>query len=89
MSEPDRTADAEEPRHRRAQRRVERRLPRQRWLRMLLGGALVVGGILGFLPVLGFWMIPLGLFVLSYDLPAAERARAWVERKFEAWRAGR
>lgn len=77
---------AREPRHKRAQRHVERRMPRQRWARLLLGGALVVGGILGFLPILGFWMIPLGLFVLSYDLPVAARARSWVEAKYEDWR---
>jgi hypothetical protein len=37
--------------------------------------ALVFGGFLGFLPVLGFWMIPLGLLVLSQDLPAVRRWR--------------
>ena len=30
--------------------------PEGRWLRLPLGVALIVGGILGFLPVLGFWM---------------------------------
>ena len=33
------------------------------------------GGTLGFLPVLGFWMIPLGLLVLSQDLPVVRRWR--------------
>ena len=50
-----------------------------RWVRVGIGGLLVVGGLLGFLPVLGFWMIPLGLLVLSYDLPAVRRWR----RRFE------
>jgi len=36
---------------------------------------------LGFLPVLGFWMIPLGLLVLSVDLPAVRRWR----RQFTVW----
>jgi len=36
---------------------------------------LVIGGILGFLPILGFWMIPLGLLVLSIDLPMVRRWR--------------
>ena len=40
-------------------------LPQGRWQRIALGVALVLGGIVGFLPILGFWMIPLGLFVLS------------------------
>lgn len=59
-------------------------LPRSRALRLVLGVALVLGGLLGFLPVLGFWMIPLGLAVLSYDWPPARR---W-GRKFVVW-AGR
>ena len=41
------------------------RLPRSMALRLVLGFLLVIGGFLGFLPVLGFWMIPLGIGVLS------------------------
>src|SRR3954462_1824571 len=44
-------------------------LPQSRGLRIGLGIALVLGGIVGFLPILGFWMVPLGLLVLSVDLP--------------------
>ncbi|MCP5367694.1 MAG: hypothetical protein H6907_06045 [Hyphomicrobiales bacterium] len=51
------------------------RLPASRGRRIALGWALVVGGILGFLPVLGFWMIPLGMAVLSVDLPWFRRLR--------------
>jgi hypothetical protein len=36
---------------------------------------LIGGGVLGFLPILGFWMIPLGLLVLSFDLPQVRRWR--------------
>jgi purine-cytosine permease-like protein len=36
---------------------------------------LVLGGCLGFLPVLGYWMIPLGLIILSIDFPAVRRFR--------------
>ena len=50
-------------------------LPRARAARMALGAAMVVGGCLGFLPVLGFWMIPLGLLVLSQDVPRIRRMR--------------
>ncbi|PVE23725.1 hypothetical protein DC522_14075 [Microvirga sp. KLBC 81] len=50
-------------------------LPRSKVLRISLGAALVVGGIVGFLPVLGFWMVPLGIIVLSIDLPVARRLR--------------
>ena len=43
-------------------------------LRTLLGLALLGGGILGFLPVLGFWMIPLGVLVIGLDVAALRRA---------------
>ena len=33
---------------------------------------LIVGGTLGMLPVLGFWMIPLGLLLLAIDIPALQ-----------------
>ena len=33
-------------------------------LRFVVGLALVVGGILSFLPVLGIWMLPLGIVVM-------------------------
>ncbi len=58
------------------------RLPRSRLLRICIGAGLVFCGILGFLPVLGFWMIPLGLLVLSHDLP---RVRRWRRRFFVWW----
>ena len=60
-------------------------LPRNRALRLGIGVALIVGGVLGFLPVLGFWMIPLGVAVLAYDVPSAERLR----RRLEGWIARR
>jgi hypothetical protein len=56
-------------------------LPKSRAIRVILGLALIIGGVLGFLPVLGFWMIPLGLLVLSVDLPVVRRWR----RRLELW----
>lgn len=50
-------------------------LPRSRRARISIGGGLVVAGMFGFLPVLGFWMIPVGLLVLSTDVPAVRRWR--------------
>ena len=62
------------PRHRvRALQHHIDRYPK--WLRLLSGSGLVFGGILGFLPVLGFWMIPLGLLVLSRDIHWIRRLR--------------
>ncbi len=61
------------------------RLPRSRASRIALGGVLVFLGFLGFLPVLGFWMIPLGLLVLSYEISVVRRLRrrgiVWWERR--------
>jgi hypothetical protein len=42
-------------------------------LRKAIGVLLVVGGLLGFLPVLGFWMLPLGLALLAVDYPIVRR----------------
>lgn len=36
--------------------------------RLLLGLVLIVGGVFGFLPILGFWMLPLGVAVAAMDL---------------------
>ena len=56
-------------------------LPGSWIVRVLIGLVLILGGFLGFLPVLGFWMVPLGLMVLSIDLPFARRWR----RRMEVW----
>lgn len=37
-------------------------------LRSVVGFLLIVGGIFGFLPILGFWMIPLGVAVMALDI---------------------
>ena len=54
-------------------------------LRMLLGIMLICGGFLGFLPVLGFWMLPLGLLVLSIDFPMVRRFRRRTTVKLGTW----
>ncbi|MGC4025878.1 MAG: hypothetical protein QM744_12440 [Mesorhizobium sp.] len=60
-------------------------LPRSRGLRVAMGFALCFLGLLGFLPVLGFWMIPLGILVLSYEFAVVRRFRrravVWWERR--------
>lgn len=64
------------------------RQPSSRWLRVPVGLLLVLGGLLGFLPVLGFWMLVPGLLLLSLDVPflrlpvrvAIVRVRRWVVR---------
>ncbi|WP_420961845.1 hypothetical protein [Brucella sp. IR073] len=62
-------------------------IPRTRLARRILGGLLVCGGLLGFLPVLGFWMIPLGLLVLSHDSAGIRRWRRKLEVRYgRKWR---
>ncbi len=60
-------------------------MPQSRLARIVIGSLLVFFGCLGFLPVLGFWMIPLGLLVLSYEFATVRRWR----RRFEVWWAER
>lgn len=62
-------------------------IPKNRIFRLILGWALIAGGIVGFLPVVGFWMIPLGMVFLSVDSPFMRRLRrrgqVWLGRKWE------
>jgi hypothetical protein len=62
------------------------RRPSSRWVRVPAGVFLIGASILGFLPVLGFWMLPLGLVLLAEDFPPARwaiaRLRDWVERRW-------
>ncbi len=68
-------------------------VPRSKAGRIATGTALVGGGFLGFLPILGFWMVPLGLIVLSHDIPAVRRRRrritVWWSRRRDTARPGR
>ena len=50
---------------------IRRRVPPG--LRFLLGLLLIGLGFLGFLPVLGFWLIPLGIAVAALDIRALYR----------------
>lgn len=49
------------------------RRPGRWWLRAPLSVVLILGGFLGFLPILGFWMLPLGALLLAEDIPALKR----------------
>jgi hypothetical protein len=59
----------------------------RRWLRLAAAVLLIAGGIFSILPVLGLWMLPLGLALMSDDVPwlktPLEQAARWIER---AWR---
>jgi hypothetical protein len=65
-------------------------IPQSVAMRRTLGGALIAGGTLGFLPILGFWMIPLGLVVLSHDSALVRRKRRQLEVKLgRRWKGSR
>lgn len=61
-------------------------VPGSRVVRLSLGTSLIFAGLFGFLPVLGFWMLPLGLLVLSIDLPPVRRWRRRLEVRWGRWR---
>jgi hypothetical protein len=45
------------------------RRPGAALMRLPLAILLIIGGIFSFLPVLGLWMLPLGLLLLAIDIP--------------------
>src|SRR6188768_2566337 len=57
------------------------RSPAVKPYRIPAGIALTAGGIVGFLPILGFWMVPLGLAVLAQDVPVMRPPLARLLRK--------
>lgn len=63
------------------------RKPGAVWVRVPLAILLMAGGVLGFLPILGFWMVPLGLALLALDLPFLRSplasALGWINNKLE------
>ena len=70
-----------------------------RLVRIPLAFLLVLGGLAGFLPVLGLWMLPLGLLLLAVDVPRIRgcvsaviilfrrRLDIW-RRRWRRWRSG-
>ena len=62
------------------------RKPSSRLARIPLALLLVLGGIFSILPVLGLWMLPLGLLLIAQDVPMLQKPMAqllgWIERKW-------
>jgi len=62
------------------------RQPGARLWRIPSSGFLILGGIFSFLPVLGLWMLPLGLLLLAVDVPPLQppmvRMLRWIDRKW-------
>jgi hypothetical protein len=63
------------------------RMPSSFAIRLVIAILLILGGIFSFLPVLGLWMLPLGLLLIAQDVPLLQEplvaAFAWVEAKWE------
>jgi hypothetical protein len=61
-------------------------------VRLVVALLLILGGIFSVLPLLGLWMLPLGLLFIAQDVPILQKplvgALAWVEAKWEwlKWR---
>ena len=62
------------------------RKPSSIYARIPIAFLLIVGGFLSFLPVLGLWMLPLGLLLFAQDVPPLQKPMArglgWIERKW-------
>ena len=66
------------------------RQPSSFWIRLLVALLLIVGGFFSFLPVLGLWMLPLGLLLIAQDVPFLQKpltkAFRWMEAKWQGLR---
>lgn len=67
------------------------RTPKNAIVRLPVAFLLILGGIFSFLPLLGIWMLPLGLLILAIDVVVLqEPVTRWIiiaKRKFsEIWR---
>ena len=49
------------------------RQPHMHLVRIPLSILLIIGGVFSFMPVLGVWMLPLGLLVLAVDVPPLKK----------------
>ena len=62
------------------------RRPSSKMVRIPLSLLLMLGGVFSILPVLGLWMLPLGMLLLAQDVPVLEKPVAktlgWAERKW-------
>jgi hypothetical protein len=58
-------------------------------VRIVVGVLFVLFGLVGFLPILGFWMVPLGVAILAIDIPIVRKFSHRVMTKFNQWRRNR
>jgi hypothetical protein len=93
----DMTMSSAEARLQRQFERISRQVPATagflRWIRephnmiirIPLALLLMVGGIFSFLPILGLWMLPLGLLVLAVDVPPLKRPVGNLLVRLQRW----
>lgn len=66
------------------------REPSSRWVRIPFAVLLMLGGVFSFLPVLGLWMLPLGIALIALDVPFLKRPVAGLmirgQRRWAEWR---
>ena len=65
------------------------RQPSARWARVPAAILLIIGSVLSILPILGLWMLPLGLVLLAEDVKPLQsltgRLLAWIEQRRPHW----
>lgn len=65
------------------------RQPRAIWIRVPVALVLILSGFVSFLPVLGLWMLPLGLLLLTVDIPILRHLMYslinWIADKRPQW----
>jgi|tagenome__1003787_1003787.scaffolds.fasta_scaffold20782076_3 hypothetical protein len=59
--------------------------PKFIWFRIPLALLLIVGGFLGFLPILGFWMVPIGVLLIAEDVPFLHRPTIKALGGIQSW----
>jgi len=60
-------------------------LPRSRSMRISIGLVLTFFGVFGFLPIVGYWMLALGMLVLSVDIAFVRRWRRQAQVVLGRW----
>lgn len=62
-------------------------IPSRWWLRVPVAFLFLLGGLLSILPLLGLWMLPLGIALLAEDVPGMkaplEKVARWIVK---TWR---
>jgi hypothetical protein len=66
------------------------RHPDARWIRLPVGLLMILGGVFSILPVLGIWMLPVGVLLIAYDVRLLRRPvgrlTIWSMRRWATFR---